>query len=145
MADELADVARPHEHGIEAGPLEGQGLAPGHHVDVGDRELPGRDVRQQLEHRLECVLVVVALVRREQEDLRVVLLERGFELLLGANVHHGLDLVRALRSGPDRDRIRVVWRALAEPEQRQRGRLADAGDRPIDGQGLRALLLGRPR
>ena len=49
-----------HEHRIEAGPLEGERLAPGHHVDVGDRELPGRNVGQELEHRLERVLVVVA-------------------------------------------------------------------------------------
>ena len=82
-----------------------------------------------------------------QEDLRVEPLERVLELVLVADVDDELELglLAVLVAGPDRERVGVRRLAAAAPEQRQRRRLADALDREIDRQRLRALLLGRPR
>ena len=99
-------------------------------VDVRDRELARGHVGEQLQHRLERVLVVVVRMRREQEDLRVVLLERRLELVLVADVDDRLELARGRPSGRAGSRPRPRRRRRAgRPEQRQRRRLPDAVDR----------------
>ena len=55
------------------GALEREHLVARRDVDLRDRELPGRHVGQQLEHRVERIGVVVGADRREQEDLGVEL------------------------------------------------------------------------
>ena len=69
-------------------------------AQLRDRELPGRHVREQLEHAVERLLVVLGLPWREQEDLRVDALEDELELLLVADVDHALE--------PEAERPRVV-------------------------------------
>src|SRR5581483_3141597 len=70
VPDELRDVPGRDEHGVDARPLEREhGLAGGDR-DLGDRELAGRDVGEELEHDLDRVgVVVVGAPVREQEDL----------------------------------------------------------------------------
>ena len=58
MADERRHVPGCDEHGVEAGALELEHLVAVADVDVGDRELPRRHVREQLEGELERVAVV---------------------------------------------------------------------------------------
>ena len=57
VTDERPDVAAGDEHGVDAGPLELGDLVAARADELGDRELPGRDVRQQLEQPLEVMLV----------------------------------------------------------------------------------------
>ena len=92
LADEVRDEAGLDEDGVDPGPLEREHVGSRRGVDVGDRELPGRDVGEQLEHRLERVVAVVGVAAGEQEDLRVELLERVLELLLVADVDDVLEL-----------------------------------------------------
>ena len=88
----MGDLAHAHEHGVDPGPLERQHFLAALDVDPGDRELPGRDVGQQLEDGVERVVVVVPSSRREQEDLRIALLERELQLLLVADVGDRLEV-----------------------------------------------------
>ena len=55
VADQAADVPGRDEHRVDAGPLERQHLVAVLDVDLRDRELPGGDVGQQLEHGVERV------------------------------------------------------------------------------------------
>ena len=74
-ADEARDVLGPHDDGVDAGALELDDLLARLHGELRDRELPGRDVRQQPEDVLER-LVLAGLARGEQQDLRVEPVER---------------------------------------------------------------------
>src|SRR5205814_971558 len=95
--------------------------------------------------------------RRRRRALRVVtaptgergagpLLEGELELFLVADVGDRLELlVRVVVLRPQPDRVDVVRRAGADPEERQGGRAADPVDRAADGERLRPLLLGVSR
>src|SRR5436190_5634855 len=146
LTDELADVARGDENGVDSRPFEREHFLARRDVDVRDRELPRRHVREELEDRVQRVGVVVAVPDREQEDLGVELLERALELVLVADRHDVLDVARRrLVVGPDRVRVRVDGLAAADPQQGESRCLADAGDRAVDRERLRALLLGGAR
>src|SRR5260221_5550996 len=119
-ATSAGDQGRAEAIGIVPGAMEGYHVVPGRDLDLGDRELPRRHVRKELEHRLQRILVVVGRTRREQEDLGVKLLERELELLLVANVYNRFELGLArLVSGPDRQRVGVDRRPWAGPEKRK--------------------------
>ncbi len=51
----------------------------------------------------------------------------------------------AVLAVPDRDRVGADGRPPSEPEQRQRRRLADTGDRSVGGECLGTVLLGLAR
>src|SRR5262245_59594096 len=53
---QAGDVAEADDDGVDAGPLELRDLVSRPHLEVGDRALAGRDVRQEVEHALERVL-----------------------------------------------------------------------------------------
>ena len=80
LADELGDVPRADDHRVDARALELVDVRARGRRQVGDRELAGGHVGQQVEHALERVVVVPR--RAKQEDLRVEPLERFLELLL---------------------------------------------------------------
>ena len=63
VADQAAHVPGGHEHRVDSGAFERQHLVPAPDVDLRDRELAGRDVRQQLQHGVERIDVVVDVVR----------------------------------------------------------------------------------
>src|SRR3954467_7778891 len=73
--DELGDVAGADEDGVDAGPLEREHLVAAVDGGLGDRELPDRNVRKQVEHVVERVVVVVDVPAGEQHDLGVEPLE----------------------------------------------------------------------
>src|SRR5262245_14344650 len=54
--DEVGDVGRADEDGIDPRPLEREHLVAVRRVQVGDRELAGRDVGEQIEDPVELVL-----------------------------------------------------------------------------------------
>ena len=62
--------------------------------------LPGGYVGEQLEHRVERVVVLVGALAAEQEDLGIEQLERELQLLLVANVDDELDRGRGSRGLP---------------------------------------------
>ena len=74
--DEVGDRRAADEDGVDAGPLEREHVVAGRRREVGDRELAGRDVGQQVEDAVEIVLVVLGVARREQENLGVDPIER---------------------------------------------------------------------
>ena len=86
VAHQLADLLGADEHGVHSGPLEGEHFVAGRDFDLGDRELPGRYVREQLEHRVEWIDVLVDVVRVQEEDLGIEPFERQLELLFVAHV-----------------------------------------------------------
>src|SRR3954451_19818007 len=80
-ADELGNVPAGHDHGVPPRPFQLSDLVAPAARQLGDRELPRRDVLEQVEHPVERPLVT-ALARREQEDLWVDTLERRLQLRL---------------------------------------------------------------
>ncbi len=133
------------------------------HGGVGDRELPGRDVGQQIERTAERV-AVVHLLSGQQEDLRVEPLQGELELVLVANcddaVEPELEGLGVLAREPvavlprvldgDEPGVRAGERSLGRraggaPEDRQLGHLLHVGDRCAYRDRLGALRLGFPR
>ena len=111
-----ADMTRGDEHGVEPGALELQHLVAVADVDVGDRELPGRHVREQLERELERVAVVVAAARSGGSPGRAPRAPpraRPRHAPPSPSRARGRALVR-----PDRDRVGLDGRRAGEPEQR---------------------------
>ena len=108
--------------------------------------LPGGHVGEQLEHRVERVVVLVGALAAEQEDLGVEQLERELELLLVAHVDDELDrvVVRVTVRAED-DGVGVGRAGAADPQERQGRGLADAGDRVADRERFGALGLGDAR
>src|SRR5919204_5514609 len=51
--DQLGDVPRPNDHGVDAGALESDDVVPAGELDLRDRQLPRGDVREQVEHSVE--------------------------------------------------------------------------------------------
>ena len=118
IAHELADLLGADEHGVHSRPLEGEHLVAGRDFDLGDRELPGRYVGEQLEHGVERVDVLVDVVGVQEEDLGVEPFERQLELLFVAHVDDSFEVVViAVLVGPDPDRIGVARRPRAEPQK----------------------------
>ena len=163
-ADEVGDLGRADEHGVDPGPFEREHLLARGGREVGDRELAGRHIGQQVEDSLDMGLVVVGLPRREQEDLRVDPLERVGERLLVVDVDDDLEpeLGRAARGAP-RGAPRRRGPRRRSGTRRRRRRCAASGEastrkrigRPVasrtpsagavDGEPFGALLLGRSR
>src|ERR671914_1393804 len=77
--DEVRDVARADDDRVDTRTLELGDLLPRRHGQVGNRELSGRDVLEQIEHVLQRVGTLVAAPRGEQEDLGVDAVERSLE------------------------------------------------------------------
>src|SRR5438105_8132229 len=82
---EPGEIAGRHDHRVEAGALELGDVLGGCAESVGDRELPGRDVRKELEDAVEVS------ARGQEKDLRVDLLERLLEILFAASFHHAVE------------------------------------------------------
>ena len=59
--------------------------------EIRDRELAGGDVGEQLEQPVERRLLVVGVLGREQQDLRIELLEHPLELVLVTHVDDRLE------------------------------------------------------
>ena len=95
----MGDRLRADEHGVDAGALERDDVVARRRLEVGDRELAGRQVGQEVEDPVEVVLVVLGVARREQEDLGVDPLERGLDRLLVVDVGDDLQ--------PERGRLGV--------------------------------------
>src|SRR5205814_7321094 len=98
-ADERRDLGAVDDDRVAAGAFELLDLFAIRQLQVGDRELARRHGSEHLEHDLERGLVVFALDRREQEDLRVDPLERLLQLFLVANLHRTVE--------PELDRLRM--------------------------------------
>src|ERR687897_2830271 len=90
VADELGDVSLSDDDRIDSRPLELHYLRAARHGHVGDRELSGRNIGQQLQRAGEWVGVFVR-GRGEQEDLRVQPLQGKLELLLVPDPHHAVE------------------------------------------------------
>ena len=91
LADQLGDVPRPTiTASTPARSSSSTSVARGCR-QLGDRELAGGHVGQQVEHALERVVVSA----REHEQLRIELLERFLELLLVLDPHGELDVACA--------------------------------------------------
>ena len=142
----MGDPAHPDEHRVDPGALERQHLVPALDVDAGDRELAGRYVGQELQHRVERVGVGVSLRGGEQEDLGIALLERELELLLVPDVDDRLQVVLGVLVLGPRASAR---RRPSAPRRRSRAAAARSPRgcprSPGDGQCLRALFLGVSR
>ena len=151
-------TSRADEHGVDAGALEGDDVVARRRLEVGDRELSGRDVGQQVEDPLEVVLVVLGLARREQEDLGVDPLERRGQRLLVVDVDDDLQpelgragvqllevLLLVVVLGDDQARVRAgllrgLRRRVDAEEDGSAGRVPDA----LDGADHREALGARP-
>jgi hypothetical protein len=68
---------RMHDHCVNSGPLELVEFGAGRLLQLGDHELPGRDIREEIEHALEGAI--------KQEKLGIEPLEHILELLLAAS------------------------------------------------------------
>src|SRR2546423_7971550 len=68
---QLRDVRRPDDHRIDACALELSDLIPARDIEIRDRQLPGRDIGQQVENSREWVVAIVVALRREEQELRV--------------------------------------------------------------------------
>src|SRR4029450_1883376 len=79
--NQACEVLRSDDPGVHSGALQLGDLVGGRDLDVGNRELAGRDVREQVEHALEGIVGVAGPLRREQEDLRIEPFERELELI----------------------------------------------------------------
>ena len=75
VADERRDVSGD-EHGVDPGALELLDVLSRGVGELGDRELSGGDVRQELEEAVDRRLLVLRALGREQDDLRVDVIER---------------------------------------------------------------------
>ena len=118
------------EHRVDAGALERDDVLAGRGLEIGDRELAGRHVGEQVEDPLEVVLVVLRVARREQEDLRVDPLERRLERLLVVDVGDDLEaeLASPLRAAPrGRPRRRAPRRRSGRRRRRLRSRASGGG------------------
>src|SRR5919106_4195817 len=87
LIDEAAQVAGPaaDEHRVDPGAGQLGDLVPTRARQLGDRELSGRNVRQQVEHPLQVELAVVRLFGGQEQELGVEALEHALELLLVAD------------------------------------------------------------
>src|SRR5947207_4880907 len=152
--DELGDVSGGNDHGVDPAPLELDDLVARHVLRLRDRELPDRDVAEQLERLLE-------VWDGEVERLGVVQLEHALELLLARNAHDHVepDAGRRLRGlaqaqalvvlvvgRDDEDRVgaggvRLAERASAAPEDRQLGRVAHTAVDAAEDERLRTVRL----
>jgi hypothetical protein len=102
-------------------------------------------VGQELEHGLERIVVPRRRTTQQQEDLRVVLARAPPRARPRRGRAHGLDVVGRLAARPHRYRVRVDGLAAADPEERQRRRLADPGDGALDRERLRAVASAAAR
>ena len=161
--DEVGDLLRVDEHGVDARSLERDHVVAGGGREVGDGELPGRDVGQEVEDLLDVLLVVLGVARREEEDLRVDALERRLERIVVVDVGDDLQAERAGalvelleivlvvvlldddQAGVGPGRARGLRRRVVTEEDREVGRVTDAVDRVHDGEALGALVPGRSR
>src|SRR4051812_44382704 len=75
VTDERLHVAAGDDHRVDAGPLELEHVRAARAGELGDRELAGRYVRQEVEQALEKFFSFVRVLGREQQDLRVDELE----------------------------------------------------------------------
>jgi hypothetical protein len=161
--DEVGDLLRVDQHRVDAGALERDDVVASRGREVGDHELPGRHVGQQVEDPLDVVLVVLRIARREQEDLRVDALQGGGERILV--VHVGDDFEPELGAARvevfevllvvvllDHDQARVGAGVLGDlgggvraKQDRQRGRVSHPGRRRAQREALGALLLRSAR
>src|SRR5262245_26550967 len=89
--NQACEVVRGDDHGVHSRALELGDLVGGRDREVGDRELAGGDVREQVEHALERVIGVTGLPGREQEDLRVEPFERELQLVRVAHFDDALE------------------------------------------------------
>ena len=142
-ADEVGDLGRADENGVDPGPFEREHLLARAGRQVGDRELAGRHIGQQVEDSLDMSLVVVGLPRREQDahdDLEPELLRAALELLEV--------LLVVVILGHDQARIGAgvaggLGRGVDPEQDRQAGGVAHVGGGRLDGEPFGALLLGR--
>jgi hypothetical protein len=119
-------------------------------VELGNRQLPGRDVVKQFEQRLEWILVRARL-RREQEDLRIELDERALEIVRVRDPHDALQSERAPLvpgggiGGNDNRvrRLRALLGHAAQMKKRQLRRRADRLSASPDAESVCTLPLGR--
>ena len=88
--DERREIAGRHEHGVDTGSLELGDVLRRRVVELRDRELPGRDVVQQLEQHGQRIVVGV-LARRQEEHLRIEVVERALEVLRLGDPNHALE------------------------------------------------------
>src|SRR4029077_7017857 len=93
--DEVGDLLRVDQHRVDARSLEGDHVLAGGGREVGDRELPGRDVGQEVEDPLDVLLVVLGVPWREEEDLRVDAVERRRQRVVVVDVGDDLQAERA--------------------------------------------------
>src|SRR3954453_21587852 len=63
--DEVGDLLRVDEHCVDACALEREHVFPRGGGEVGDGELAGGNVRQQIEDLVEIGLVILGVARRE--------------------------------------------------------------------------------
>src|SRR5437868_2510124 len=163
LVDERRHLVPVDDDRIAAGALQLLHLFPVRQLEVGDRELPCRHGGEQLEHDVERCLVVLALDRREQEDLGVDALESLLELFLVAHLDGAVEAevdrlcVQLLKPAVvivERveneekcvgDHGRALERDVGTPEDRQRARLAHDGRVAAHDERLSPLLLGGPR
>ncbi len=132
-------------------------------MEVGDGELAGGNVWEQVEDPLERRLVVVGVARREQEDLRVDPLERGSQRLFVVDVDDDLEaeldrppvqllevvLVVVLfdhdQAGVRARLVRGLGRGVDAEEDRKRRRVAQSCRGREHRDPFGALLLGETR
>src|SRR5687768_16036089 len=96
-----------NENRVDAGPLQREHLLTRLDPGLGDDQLAGGHVRQQVERPLQVLLVVVEPRFRDENDLGVDALERLLELVLLAN------LDGAVEPEVERARIELFELALA--------------------------------
>src|SRR6187549_3518128 len=88
--DKVGDGGAADEDGVHARPLQRDDVVARRRLEIGDRELAGGNIREQVEDPLQVLLVVFGLARREQEDLRLDPLERCGERLVVVDVDDDL-------------------------------------------------------
>src|SRR5947209_9379079 len=159
-ADERRDLGAVDDDRVAAGAFELLHLFAIRQLQIGDRELARGHGGEHLEHDLERRLVVFALDRGEQEDLRVDAFESLLELFLVADLHRAvepeLDGLRVQLLEPsvlfvecvEDEQVRVgggggsLERDVGTPQDRQRARASHDGRVAAHDERLGQLLLG---
>lgn len=110
VTDERPDVASRDDDRVDPGPFQLDDLVATRAREIGDRELPGRNVRQQLEKTLESRLPVSDAIGGEQEDLRINELENLTEVVLVGDAEDALETTLVRRVDEVSQNIRVIRR-----------------------------------